>query len=62
SVSSDRFAKDSLEGLRLEFFRRSKSTLSIGLGESPQQAYLALKLAKTNGKNVIREFRELSNG
>src|SRR6266540_1906226 len=31
-------------------------------GDTPQQAYLALKLAKTNGKNVIREFRELSNG
>jgi len=61
STSSDKFAKEALEQLRLEFFKRSECTLSIGLGESPQQAYLALKLAKTNGKNFIREFRELSN-
>lgn len=62
SAFSDKFIKESLEGLRLEFFKRSDSTLSIGLGESPQQAYLALKLAKTSGKNVIREFKELSHG
>lgn len=62
STYSDKFEKELLEGLRLEFFKRSDSTLSIGLGESPQQAYLALKLAKTNGKNAIREFSELSHG
>jgi GTP cyclohydrolase III len=62
SVSLDKFEKEILEKLRFEFFKRSDSTLSIGLGESPQQAYLALKLAKTNGKNAIREFSELSHG
>lgn len=62
SVFLDKFEKEILEKLRFEFFKRSDSTLSIGLGESPQQAYLALKLAKTNGKNAIREFSELSHG
>jgi GTP cyclohydrolase III len=53
---------ESLEKLRAEFSKRTESTLSIGLGDNPQQAYLALKLAKTNGKNKIRQFVELSNG
>src|SRR6266498_3849452 len=61
SITSNKFARESLERLRFEFSKRAQSTLSIGIGDTPQQAYLALKLAKTNGKNVIREFRELSN-
>lgn len=62
STSSEMFAVELLDGLRVEFSKHTESTLSIGLGETPQQAYLALKLAKTNGKNAIREFRELLNG
>lgn len=62
SVSSDKFTLESLERLRTEFATRAESTLSIGLGGNPQQAYLALKLAKTNGKNAIRQFKELTYG
>lgn len=62
TATSEKFTLDSLERLRLEFARHTESTLSIGLGETPQQAYLALKLAKTSGKNIIRNFNELSNG
>lgn len=51
-----------IEALRSEFAKRSNTTLSIGLGENPRQAYFALKLAKTSGKNCIRHFKELANG
>jgi len=51
-----------LEQLRNEFAKQAESTLSMGIGETPQQAYLALKLAKTGGKNVIKQYKELSNG
>lgn len=55
------FPLESLEELRRQFFAKSESTLSMGMGETPQQAYLALKLAKTNGKNSIRQFQEIAN-
>src|SRR5689334_21705937 len=42
---------ESLERLRVKFAERSKSTLSVGLGNNLQQAYFALKLAKASGKN-----------
>jgi len=50
------------EALRAEFAERAHSTLSMGLGENLQQAYFALKLAKTSGKNCIRQFKELADG
>lgn len=53
---------DALENLRTEFAKRAHSTLSIGLGESIREAYFALKLAKTSGKNCIRQSREFING
>ena len=51
-----------IEVLRTEFAERANRTLSVGLGENPMQAYFALKLAKTSGKNCIRHFKELING
>jgi len=51
-----------IEVLRIEFAERSNRTLSVGLGENPMQAYFALKLAKTSGKNCVRQFKELMNG
>ena len=53
---------EAIEVLRTEFAERANSTLSVGLGENPRQAYFALKLAKTSGKNCIRQFKELANG
>jgi GTP cyclohydrolase III len=50
-----------LELLRLEFSNKSQSTLSIGIGRSPREAYLALKLAKASGKNCIRLYEEFPN-
>lgn len=53
---------EAIEALRIEFTERANSTLSVGLGENPRQAYFALKLAKTSGKNCVRQFKELANG
>lgn len=52
---------ETIEVLRAEFAERANSTLSVGLGENPRQAYFALKLAKTSGKNCIRLFKDLAN-
>lgn len=51
-----------LETLRTEFAERAHSTLSMGLGENLRQAYFALKLAKTSGKNCICQFKEFADG
>ncbi|ASC70462.1 hypothetical protein XM38_014010 [Halomicronema hongdechloris C2206] len=50
-----------IEKIRFEFQKKAKSTLSIGLGKTPREAYFALKLAKTSGKNCVRQFRELED-
>lgn len=48
-----------IESIRSEFQKRADSTLSIGLGKTPREAYFALKLAKTSGKNCVCHFRDL---
>ncbi|NJN88239.1 MAG: mCpol domain-containing protein [Leptolyngbyaceae cyanobacterium SL_7_1] len=53
---------EELENLRVEFSRRSKATLSFGVGINPRQAYFALKLAKASGKDRIEIFQECING
>lgn len=50
-----------IEKVRIEFQIKAGSTLSIGLGSTPREAYFALKLAKTSGKNCVRQFRELED-
>jgi GTP cyclohydrolase III len=59
---SERLSISKLDELRSEFASRTKITLSIGVGETPQEAYFALKLAKVGGKNVIRQGEELKHG
>lgn len=54
--------QETLEKIRLGFSEKAISTLSIGVGRSPREAYLALKLAKASGKNCIRRYEELPNG
>lgn len=44
------------------FLAKSTSTLSIGIGTNMRQAYFALKLAKTSGKNRICNYKELADG
>lgn len=48
-----------LSKIKIDFTAISNKTLSIGLGHSARQAYFALKLAKTSGKNCIKWFKEL---
>jgi GTP cyclohydrolase III len=62
SIGSNTRTGDELEKLRTAFAERARTTLSMGLGESLHEAYFALKLAKTSGKNRIHRFREFSNG
>jgi len=52
---------ENLEKLRLEFSEKAQSTLSMGIGKCPREAYLALKLAKASGKNCIRLYEEFAN-
>jgi GTP cyclohydrolase III len=58
----DYLSSKALEELRDSFAEKATSTLSAGLGDSPRQAYFALKLAKTSGKNCVRRFQEFTNG
>ncbi|MBL8161473.1 MAG: mCpol domain-containing protein [Anaerolineae bacterium] len=60
STDSGIFSLGLLEMTRVEFFQRTGQTLSIGLGYTPREAYFALKLAKTSGKNSVRRYEELS--
>jgi GTP cyclohydrolase III len=61
-ISVDVLQVETIETLRIEFAEQAPNTLSVGLGKNPRQAYFALKLAKTSGKNCIRQFEELVDG
>lgn len=54
--------KVELDSLSKGFLNRSECTLSIGLGASPVQSYVALKLAKASGKNRICCYDEVHHG
>ncbi len=60
-INTDSDPMDLLGELRNEFATRAKSTLSVGIGGSPRQAYLALKLAKASGKDCIQRAGEFTN-
>jgi GTP cyclohydrolase III len=49
-----------LEQLRDDFAKLARKTLSVGVGRSSRQAYFALKLAKSSGKNRVERFEELA--
>ena len=50
-----------IENLRQQFSQKSGNSLSVGIGHSPLDAYLALKYAKASGKNCIRLYSDLNN-
>jgi GTP cyclohydrolase III len=62
SLDKGRFSSEELEKIRASFANRVGQTLSIGIGHTSREAYFALKLAKTSGKNCIRLFEELGGG
>ena len=57
-LQTDEILIERIESLRHEFFNFSQTTISIGIGDNPRQAYFALKLAKAIGKNRIEVFEE----
>lgn len=61
SIEQSVFSVEQLEQIRISFAELSGKTLSIGLGSNAREAYFALKLAKTSGKNCTRHYKELSN-
>jgi hypothetical protein len=54
------FSAHRLTALSEEFAKLSGHTLSIGIGDTMREAYLALKLAKLSGKNQVRSYTELN--
>ena len=50
-----------IEGLRKQFAEKTGNTISVGIGESPLHAYLALKYAKASGKNLIKYYSEIKS-
>jgi GTP cyclohydrolase III len=50
---------DIVEELRIEFATKANSSVSIGIGEDPRRAFLALKLAKAKGKDRVVVFSEI---
>ena len=61
SCESDLEILKRLESLRHEFFQHEFPTLSIGIGDTPREAYLALKYAKLRGKNRLITFEDIND-
>jgi minimal CRISPR polymerase domain len=51
-----------LENLRIEFFQEGLPSISIGIGNTSREAYLALKYAKLRGKNRLVTFEDINDG
>jgi GTP cyclohydrolase III len=49
------------ESIRFKFNSLSDHTASIGIGNNPRQAYIALKIAKVSGKNCTIDFSEIED-
>lgn len=50
-----------IENIRLQFSSQVNSTLSMGIGNSLQEAHIALKYAKVSGKNQLCKFEDIQN-
>jgi GTP cyclohydrolase III len=59
SCNSSDFDTESLKTFVRDFEMSVGQTVSIGVGETPFEAHIALKLAKCTGKNSIRYYHEL---
>ncbi len=51
--------RNMLDSYTREFCFESGTTISVGVGTSPREAFYALKFAKACGKNSIKYFEEL---
>lgn len=61
SMPSSMDHDDMIEQLRQEATAKAGFSFSFGIGETPRQAYLALKLAKLSGKNRLCHYMDLAN-
>lgn len=50
-----------VEQISLDFKKKSQCSISMGIGDSTIQAYLALKFAKVSGKDCLKSFRDIPN-
>lgn len=50
-VSADLFDPDKIEAMRAEYHKRTKATLSCGIGLTPEEAMKAIVIAKNTGKD-----------
>lgn len=57
SESTDSFIDEIKDALNKIFFEATNCTISIGLGNRPRDAYLALKLAKGSDKEKFIDLR-----
>lgn len=65
TLPSNCCSMEALEAIRIDFEKQQTEdtedaedtcTLSVGLGKTPREAYLALKLAKASGKNCVQQI------
>jgi GTP cyclohydrolase III len=61
SLSEEKFTLKDVELIRSKFSKIADKTLSIGIGNSAREAYFALKLSKSSGKNCTHDFKEFIN-
>lgn len=60
-IPGERFMEES-DAMRGSFQKRAGCTLSIGLGASASEAYIALKFAKASGKDRMCTYSEVWHG
>jgi GTP cyclohydrolase III len=48
-----------IEQIRVLFKKKGDGTLSVGIGQTPRDAYFALKIAKASGKNCAQVFSNI---
>lgn len=54
-IDEQKYNKDILDDMKSQFYEDVGFSLSLGVGRSSRDAYIALKLAKALGKNRIEE-------
>lgn len=58
-IAAKHFDISALEELRRSFSKETKTNLSIGIGTTPRESYIALNFAKVSGKNCTKLFKEV---
>lgn len=56
TIAQNKFSLSSINMIRSQFSENAHRTLSIGIGTSPRNAFIALKLAKAGGKDRVEHI------